>query len=1414
MEETRRKTSLTIPSNLQLPSSNHPQLQRHLSLSEAERTYIFSTNTTDNQAPGIRVGSGHSRSVSHGGGAINAQAGNLRPALKSAMKGGHQRALSQGQIQDATPRSGHSRVGSKTDFILPPTHKEADDSSREPSTAVVIARGHTRQASRSESVYTLRRQDLPPWWKRFLFCRSSKFEEYGFRNVVPNHIVPAKTQKRDHPNGKYMGNKIRTTKYTMLTFLPKNLLEQFHRVANIYFVFIQILNWVPELTVFGKEIAMIPLLIVLAATALKDLFEDRRRYASDKRINNSTCRVYHGETKRYVKIRWQDLNVGDIVHLSNNETVPADILLLKSSEPLGICYIDTCDLDGETNLKRRQVVRGFNERSNFTPSEFVSKLEIDAPTTKIYRFHGAMIHPSGERIPVNSDNLLLRESRLKNTSFVEGVVVYAGHETKAMLNNSGPRYKRSYLEQKMNIDVVWCVIILILLCAVGAIGCYLWLSKFSGEIPFLTSFDMADPKKESFYMFLRLIIILQILIPLALYVTIEVCKLFQVLIIHNSIELYDPHTDKKTECRAMNITENLGQIQYVFSDKTGTLTENRMVFRRCTIAGVDYNHPQSEEEKICLPNAPLPPVIPNTNLQIDLTHCDTNGRLSLHAQRCREFFTVLALCNTVVVSESPHRDCMNASGVIEGSEENGVTLVKASDPLINDITDHYLRLSESRSVSPSPTPSNNSKLQPPNSLKMNHVPSLSPINSSAESSPESDSPPMRIKALTPTGRVKSIIDQVSKLPIVPSILASTGKSVKKFHISTKHKLLQTSSKNNVKAVTTNQYEAESPDELALVNSSFAYNFILENRNPNTVLINEPNDGLVEYEILKVLPFDSNRKCMSIVVRKIGGHDVMLYTKGADSTILPALAKCTNDSEEYKLRERTQHQLDLYARQGLRVLVFAKRNLNPIEFSEWYSQHQEYEMSTDNREKKIRESFGLLERNLTLIGATGIEDRLQEDVPETIDSLLQAGIVVWVLTGDKTETAINIAYSAKLFHSQMEILKLTARSRDAAENCIKFYMDEIEKQLIEAGGNDLKNRALVVDGKTLTFILDPKSNLTVPFLELTRYCASVLCCRSTPLQKAYLVKVVKEEQKMSTLAIGDGANDVSMLQMADVGIGICGQEGMQAVMASDFAIAKFKILEKLLLIHGHLNYDRLAKLIIYFFYKNATFVFVLFWFQLYSGFSGSVMMEQMYVMIYNFLFTAVPPIAVGAFEKRLHEDILIKNPKLYRWGRLGKGYKNQFWLVMLDSLWQSLVIFFIAVKAYDDSTVGLWEFGATIVSSCIITMLCHFALEVRTWTIIHVGAIAFSLLSFLTFAFVYNTYCTTFMGLPNTARTIQDTMSNVVFYEIIILTPVLALLPRYFIRSLKNSIKPSDDIIVQLESKREIKRESHTIRTRL
>lgn len=256
-------------------------------------TYTF----PETKSPDVR---GHGRSASHGGGSSTLEDGGSsnsfgRPsALKSAR--GHQRAFSQGQISDSGGiRPGHSRVGSKTDFILPPGHKEAEPTAG--SAARVSAKGHSRQASRSESIYTLRRTAPPPLWRRFLcflLRRNQKYDqEERYRVVVPNHTVPPKTPRKEHPNGKRPNNKIRTTKYTLLSFLPRNLLEQFHRVANLYFIFIVLLNWFPAINAFGKEIAMIPVMFVLGVTSVKDLFEDRRRHASDKRINNSTCRIYH-----------------------------------------------------------------------------------------------------------------------------------------------------------------------------------------------------------------------------------------------------------------------------------------------------------------------------------------------------------------------------------------------------------------------------------------------------------------------------------------------------------------------------------------------------------------------------------------------------------------------------------------------------------------------------------------------------------------------------------------------------------------------------------------------------------------------------------------------------------------------------------------------------------------------------------------------------------------------------------------------------------------------------------------------------------------------------------------------------------------------------------------------------------------
>ncbi|KAL6438052.1 hypothetical protein ACFW04_004365 [Cataglyphis niger] len=1334
----------------------------------------------------------HARSASHGGvladyttgrqtygsylGPLTSVGSATSAGRPSALKKpGHQRAFSQGQVADVTQGqsavTGHHRVGSRTDFILPPGHREEG---RPPTAGRMPSfRGHSRQASRSESIYTIRRSVVPPWWRRlWAHCFGPLPEEPRLRTIVPNHLVSPKTPKSQHPNGNRADNRVRTTKYTTLSFLPRNLLEQFHRVANLYFIFIVLLNWVPAINAFGKEVAMIPVLFVLGVTALKDFFEDRRRLASDRRVNNSTCRVYVSEGDRYMKVAWKDVKVGDLVHLSNNELVPADLLLLRSSDPQGLAYLDTCNLDGESNLKQRQVVRGFLDlQDTFQPSKFRSVVEVDQPSTRIYRFHGAVVHPNGGRVPVSTENLLLRECVLKNTNFVEGIVIYAGHETKALLNNGGPRYKRSRLEKQMNRDVKWCVAILLVLCVIGAFGCRFWLSAYMGltMVPFLPV--LQEPIYESVLTFLTYVIIFQVMIPLSLYVTIEMAKVGQVYHISHDPALRDTETGRKAECRALNITEELGQVQYVFSDKTGTLTENKMLFRRCVIGGQDYSHMGDNEN-----------LLPCSRLKEDLL-------ISTFRHRLQEFLIVLATCNTVVVNSQPHYDIMNSSGVIEEPQKNGTGPMRITE------SDNSFPTANSPPILVSPSNRNARTLSP-----------VSPVISTTNTF--DDTPKFPFKFSRP------------KLLNVTSI-PSLGIGLLGRKLSPDGQKRRTPDAKNSDELLQNPaiYEAESPDELALVHAARAYDVKLVKRTPRNAIISFPDKSTLAFEILHVLPFDSNRKCMSILLRHPHTGEIVLYSKGADTTMLPALSP---DDENTVASASIRQYLQSYARQGLRTLVMAKRTLTLQEYEMWREKHNEAELATENRERRIRDSYAILESHLTLLGATGIEDKLQVGVPETMAALVAAGIVVWVLTGDKPETAVNVAYSARLFSPAMQLLQLQARSKSVAETLIRGYLDSACKENVNdshpqqpsmltgiADSVDVysnydsterdahrigspwpRQRALVVDGKTLTVILDPRSGLTGPFLELTKTCSSVLACRATPLQKAYIVRIVKKQLGMRTLAIGDGANDVSMIQTADVGVGISGQEGTQAVMAADFAILRFSMLSRLLLLHGHWCYDRLARMILYFFYKNATFVFLVFWFQLYCGFSGAVMIDQIYLMLYNLLFTSLPPLVLGIYDRVAAPHVLLSTAELYTRGRLGLVYKpHSFWLTIGDALYQSIVIFFITKEIYYDSIVDIWEFGTTIMTACIVVMLLHAAIEIKSWTIIHIGAILCSLGIFFGFCLFYNAVCVNCMGLPGSFWVMETAITRHIYWFTVVLTSVLALMPRLVYKAIQSTIAP-------------------------
>uniref|UniRef100_A0A2P2LI21 Phospholipid-transporting ATPase n=1 Tax=Rhizophora mucronata TaxID=61149 RepID=A0A2P2LI21_RHIMU len=550
---------------------------------------------------------------------------------------------------------------------------------------------------------------------------------------------------------------------------------------------------------------------------------------------------------------------------------------------------------------------------------------------------------------------------------------------------------------------------------------------------------------------------------------------------------------------------------------------------------------------------------------------------------------------------------------------------------------------------------------------------------------------------------------------------------------------------------------------------------------------------------------STRKRQSVVCRYPDGR-LVLYCKGADTVIYERLIN-GNDN----LKKISREHLEQFGSAGLRTLCLAYRDLSPEIYESWNEKFIQAKSSLREREKKLDEVAELIEKDLTLIGCTAIEDKLQEGVPTCIETLSRAGIKIWVLTGDKMETAINIAYACNLINNEMKQFIISSETDAIREvenrgdqvEIARFMKEEVKRELkkcLEEAQHHLHTisgpkLALVIDGKCLMYALDP--SLRVMLLNLSLNCSSVVCCRVSPLQKAQVTSLVKKGARKITLSIGDGANDVSMIQAAHIGVGISGLEGMQAVMASDFAIAQFRYLTDLLLVHGRWSYLRICKVITYFFYKNLTFTLTQFWFTFHTGFSGQRFYDDWFQSLYNVIFTALPVIIVGLFDKDVSASLSKKYPELYK-----EGIRNAFfkWRVVATwacfSVYQSLVFYsFITAsgrggKNKSGRIFGHWDVSTMAFTCVVITvnlrllMICN---SITRWHYISVGG---SILAWFLFIFVYS------LLRENVYFVIYVLMSTFYFYVALLLVPVVALMGDFIYQGVQRWFFPYDYQIVQ------------------
>ncbi|XP_058279766.1 phospholipid-transporting ATPase ID isoform X5 [Hirundo rustica] len=982
--------------------------------------------------------------------------------------------------------------------------------------------------------------------------------------------------------------------------------------------------------------------------------------------------------------QWMNVRVGDIIKLENNQFVAqADLLLLSSSEPHGLCYIETAELDGETNMKVRQAIPVTVELGDTSQlAHFDGEVICEPPNNKLDKF-GGTLYWKENKYPLSNQNMLLRGCVLRNTEWCFGLVIFAGPDTKLMQNSGRTKFKRTSIDRLMNTLVLWIFGFLVCMGVILAIGNAIWEHEVGVCFQIYLPWDEGVHSAffSGFLSFWSYIIILNTVVPISLYVraccpapvtprhppcSVEVIRLGHSYFINWDKKMYCAKRRTPAEARTTTLNEELGQVEYIFSDKTGTLTQNIMVFSKCSVNGHSYGEVQDMLSHKAELGERSKPVDFSFNPLADprfqfwdpsLLEAVKLGDLHVH-----EFFRLLSLCHTVMSEEKSEGELL--------------------------------------------------------------------------------------------------------------------------------------------------YKAQSPDEGALVTAARNFGFVFRSRTPKTITVQELGQA-VTYQLLAILDFNNIRKRMSVIVRSPEGK-IRLYCKGADTILLERLHPVNQD-----LSSITADHLNEYAGEGLRTLVLAYKDLEESYYRDWSERLHRAGSAPEAREDHLARLYDEVEHDMMLLGATAIEDKLQQGVPETIAILTLANIKIWVLTGDKQETAVNIGYSCKMLTDDMtevfvvtghtvlevreELRKAREKMMDASRSvCNGFsYQKKLSSKLTSVLEAIAGEYALVINGHSLAHALE--ADMEVEFLETACACKAVICCRVTPLQKAQVVELVKKYKKAVTLAIGDGANDVSMIKTAHIGVGISGQEGIQAVLASDYSFSQFKFLQRLLLVHGRWSYLRMCKFLCYFFYKNFAFTMVHFWFGFFCGFSAQTVYDQYFITLYNIVYTSLPVLAMGVFDQDVPEQRSMEYPKLYEPGQLNLLFnKREFFICIAQGIYTSILMFFIPYGIFADATrddgaqlANYQSFAVTVATSLVIVVSVQIGLDTGFWTAINHFFIWGSLAAYFAILFTMHSDGL-FRMFPNQFRFVgnaQSTLAQPTVWLTIALTTVVCIMPVVAFRFLKLDLKP-------------------------
>ncbi|EON97691.1 putative p-type atpase protein [Phaeoacremonium minimum UCRPA7] len=1051
-----------------------------------------------------------------------------------------------------------------------------------------------------------------------------------------------------------------------------------------------------------------------------------------------------GNPDVWSKVQWQHLRVGDVVRLRRDEDVPADIILLHATGPNGIAYIETMALDGETNLKSKQasplLAKHCHSHANMTSctAEIVS----EDPNLDLYNYEGKVIL-NEETMPLTLNQVVYRGSTLRNTDQAIGLVINSGEECKIRMNAHKNVHAKAPAMQSVVNKIVMILVVFVIMLSLGCtVGNLIWKGDVENSAWYLDG--GAVPFGQVIVAF---IIAFNTLIPLSLYVSLEIIKIGQFILMQD-VEMYDPKTDTPMVVNTTTILENLGQVSYVFSDKTGTLTENLMRFRKMSVAGTAWLHDMDvrrdaeDEEKNAMkrrleakkylkgkekqlghPSGANTPTS-DLNMQPETTDASQKGgrqssealprRSSSqwkstarpsHAQpelktddliqyirqkpnttfsrKARQFILCIALCHTCLPETKENGDIEfqaaspDELALVEAARDLGFLLI---DRPAQAITLQF------QDIDGSPM------------LETYEVLDVIEFSSKRKR--------MSIVIRMPDGRI-CIFSKGADSVILPRLKLSQLAIKKASAVERKASMRKSMEQERALRRLSMQGTPRNSMNLGRASSTLTQRRSMIRRGSaarstsikrssmvtdgmDTWLRSRETEGL-ETESINDEAYQSPRPS---IARQRSFEQIMSPVEDVyDGMVDESLA-----INEGAVFEHCFQHIDDFASEGLRTLLFAFRYLDEDEYKKWKTIYHEATTSLFDRQDRIESAAELIEQNFDLAGVTAIEDKLQQGVPDTIDKLRRANIKVWMLTGDKRETAINIAHSARICKPFSETYILDATQGDLNE--------KIAASLVDVGRGMIPHSVVVIDGHTLSVVEDDES-LKILFFDLVSRVDSVICCRASPSQKATLVKCIRTQVPSSlTLAIGDGANDIAMIQASHVGIGISGREGLQAARISDYSIAQFRFLQKLLFVHGRWNYIRTGKYILGTFWKEVVFYLTQAMYQRYNGYTGTSLYESASLTVFNTLFTSLPVILLGIFEQDLRAETLLAVPELYTYGQRGLAFnfkKYVAWMIMAVS--EAALIYYMIHSFYDralstDDT-SLYAMGDLSFTVCVI-----------------------------------------------------------------------------------------------------------------